>query len=639
MLFPYIEYFRNCLDRIFKTRTNYSRVEDIDPEARINTNDADSKQVIRDFASLILAPENRPIIYATGTLTIFNGMFNYLPSYFLAQAISSVRESQNSEEELPWSESYELFIAAACVTYAASQLTANLREYLMTSVSANSNQKLINLIVRHLVKNKSLEFHNETPFGDHMFLLQKGFSVTNAGTPILNTIMPTIAEITIASLALSQVYGVKVGLNVLTMLAAFTAYSMKTTQPVIDINKEILEKNNLAFENLCKAIKNYKIEHDFGKDEYELHQVSVKVNELFETIVKAQKVSISINNGHILIARAFMLSACLLATTRDPDKLLVLFGYLNQLGTLLPSFGSSVNTLASSYPDIKFVFGELAKQSEVVNEHLGVELSLKPNHNLKFNGIFFSYPKKAKVRILDNFSASFITGKTYALVSESGAGKTTIFNLLYKYYVQGSGSITINDQDISGVDLKSLRGSIALLGQNPCLFAGTLRDNIKYGASNPDSITDTEILDLACKISLKDFICNFEKGLDHEVGEDGKFLSGGQQQRVAILRGLLKDCSIRLLDEVTASLDANTAHAVLRGIISFSKERNVTTIMISHNLIEVSNYADEILVLSDGMVAAKGTHSELLVNSNLYKSLWDKFSSQSPPVSGCRLLS
>jgi len=630
MLFSDIEYFKSCLDRI-KARFNYARVEDIDPEAGIDTpihNDATSKQVIRDFASLILARENRPMIFAASTITIINGIFNYLAPYVLAQAISSARKSQDSEEELPWNESYQLLFVAACVTYAAAQLTPNLREYLMTSVSANNNQKLINMIARHLVKNKSLEFHNETPFGNHMILLQKGFSVTNAGAPILNTIIPTVAEVTIASLALSLVYDVKVGLNVLTMLAAFTAYSIKTTQPVIDINKEALEKNTLAFENLCKAIKNYKIEHDFAKDEYELQQVSIKVKELFETIVKAQKISIVINSGNILIARAFMLSACLLATTRDPDALLVLFGYLNQLCILLPSFGSSVNTLAASYPDIKFVFGELSKKSEVVNEHPGVEITLNPNHNLKFNGVFFSYPKKPNVPILDDFSASFTTGKTYAFVSESGAGKTTIFNLLYKYYIHGSGSITINDQDISTVDLKSLRDSIALLGQDPCLFNGTLRDNIKYGSSHAENITDADILDLADKVSLTAFIDKFEMGLDHDIGEDGKFLSGGQQQRVAILRGLLKDCSIRLLDEVTASLDAKTADEVLAGIIRLSKENNVITLMISHNLNEVAKYADEILVLSGGKVVAQGTHSELLDISDNYKSLWGKFNSQ-----------
>jgi len=207
-------------------------------------------------------------------------------------------------------------------------------------------------------------------------------------------------------------------------------------------------------------------------------------------------------------------------------------------------------------------------------------------------------------------------GKVTALVGPSGGGKSTVFNLLLRFYEAADGRISIDGQDIAAVSRKSLRGQIAYVGQHTHLFRGTVRDNIRYGRLGA---SEAEIVAAATAAHAHDFIMAFPSGYDTPVGEHGHQLSGGQRQRIAIARALIKDAPMILLDEATASLDAESERHVQAAIAELCKGR--TTLVIAHRLSTIM-HADRILVVENGLVVETGRHDELLRKGGRYASFY-----------------
>ena len=234
--------------------------------------------------------------------------------------------------------------------------------------------------------------------------------------------------------------------------------------------------------------------------------------------------------------------------------------------------------------------------------------------NIVFNNIKFTYPERETV--LDDISFNIESGKTVGLVGSTGSGKTTLIRLLMRFHDPLSGQIEIDDKDIKGLTLNSLRGSIALVSQNTTLFPGTVRENIAYGKPNS---SEEEILNAARIAEASVFISELPEGMDTNIGEDGHKLSGGQRQRLAIARAVLKDAPILILDEATSNVDNETEAALQRSIEKISVDR--TTLIIAHRLSTIRN-ADRIIVLDSGSISEEGTHDELIKNNGIYSRLW-----------------
>ncbi len=238
--------------------------------------------------------------------------------------------------------------------------------------------------------------------------------------------------------------------------------------------------------------------------------------------------------------------------------------------------------------------------------------------DIEFKNVYFGYKSQdgKDGEVLKNVSFTVRKGQTVALVGSSGGGKTTICNLLPRFYVCENGQITIGGTNINEVSTKALRDKIAVVAQDVFLFAGSVRDNIMYGSPNA---TEAEMILAAKRANIHDYVMSLPSGYDTEVGERGVKLSGGQKQRISIARAFLKNPAILILDEATSALDNMTEMQVQQALAELSVGR--TTLVVAHRLSTVKN-ADEILVLTDGVVTERGAHDELVQSGGLYAELY-----------------
>jgi ABC transporter fused permease/ATP-binding protein len=271
--------------------------------------------------------------------------------------------------------------------------------------------------------------------------------------------------------------------------------------------------------------------------------------------------------------------------------------------------GGSIAGLGDIYGQVQKAIGSSERVLEILDEEVeseGGDVALDFKGKIEFKNIRFHYPTRPEIDVLKDLSFHVNPGEKVALAGHSGAGKSTIIQLLLRFYDLQNGSILVDDKNINHWDLKALRSKVGMVPQEVLLFGGSIRENIRY--AKPDA-SEEEIIQAAKKANAWQFISKFPEGLETLVGERGVKLSGGQRQRVAIARAILKNPSILILDEATSSLDAESESLVQEALDELMKGR--TTIIIAHRLATIRK-VDRIYVLKDGEIIEEGNHHDLL---------------------------
>ncbi len=440
------------------------------------------------------------------------------------------------------------------------------------------------------------------------------------GSGILNLMKDSLTLIILVGLMFYQNWNLALFAIIMMPLAAIVAKSLGKR-----INKAVAESARIEgglTAYLSEVIKGTRMIKIYQQENFEFDRSAKKIDE---------RTNIQIKIGKILI-RATPIMEVLTG--------IMIAGFIYYSGFMIANGQMQINNFFSfltammlayqpirSLATINMLFNQGAVGAERVFNVLDAEPDIKEissapilnikKGSIKFDDVTFSYINTEE-KAIKNINFSVEGGTTVALVGHSGAGKSTIINLLPRFYDPKKGAVYIDQQNISSVTLSSLRKNISMVSQDIILFDDTIRANIAYANR---LATDQQIKKACDFAAATEFIEKLPQGFETVIGENGVRLSGGQKQRVSIARAVLKDSPIILLDEATSSLDAESEEKVQNAIINLTK--NKTTLVIAHRLSTIIR-ADKIIVLNQGTIVDIGTHNELLSNSMIYKNLYSK---------------
>jgi ABC-type multidrug transport system fused ATPase/permease subunit len=318
-----------------------------------------------------------------------------------------------------------------------------------------------------------------------------------------------------------------------------------------------------------------------------------------------------------LLAQAFVLLIGARMVARGdltPGSFSAIFLYLGMLVTPLRSLGMWIGQAQRATASGERIFQVIDEPEEIADHPGATPLGPGPGR-VRFEHVSFEYLPGRPV--LEDIDLDIAAGRTVALIGHTGSGKTTLTSLVPRFYDATTGRITVDEQDVRDVTLTSLRSAIGVIAQDPFLFSATVRENIAFGSAG---ISDAEVERVSRLAQAHEFVERLPQGYDTVIGERGITLSGGQRQRIAIARALAVDPRVLILDDATASVDATTEAQIRTGLRTAMEGR--TTLIIAHRLSTIA-LADEIVVLADGRVAARGTHDELVGTSPVYREIYE----------------
>tara|TARA_B100001057_G_scaffold68734_1_gene62522 strand:+ start:463 stop:2205 length:1743 start_codon:yes stop_codon:yes gene_type:complete len=389
------------------------------------------------------------------------------------------------------------------------------------------------------------------------------------------------------------------------------------------ITTQAQEKSGDLNRYLIDLFKNHKIIKIFQRESFEETRSEKFVNDLKEKSAKIA--AVYIRSAPIME----ILTGIMIATLIFYSGKLIISGeiginnFFSFLAAMMLAYQpvktlTKVNvSISQGFSAAKRILPIIDSENEINLNEQGQKLSIVEG-NIVFDNIDFTYKSNPENKVLQNISLKFTGGKMTALVGHSGSGKSTLLNMIPRIYLPTNGNIYFDNQDISKVNLYSLRNQISIVDQNTTLFDDTVFNNIKY--ARPDA-NEEDILK-AVKLSMCDeFINNLENGFETMIGENGVKLSGGEKQRLSIARAFLKNSRIILLDEATSSLDSETEEKIQKALENLTV--NKTTIVIAHRLSTILN-SDNIYVIDNGKIVDSGKHDELLDKSKIYKNFYQR---------------
>jgi subfamily B ATP-binding cassette protein MsbA len=442
-------------------------------------------------------------------------------------------------------------------------------------------------------------------------------------TVILNLFKDSLTLIGLLSVMFYQNW--KLALVAIIMIPLATYAAKNLGKRIGKVSTEVQEEAGRFNSHLIEIFKNHKIIKIFQQEEKENRRILTFINSLKE---KSKKVSFIFVRATpimetltgIMIAALIYFSGKLILNDE-----LEINNFFSFLAAMMLAY-QPVRSLATLNMAIhqglsgaRRILPIIDNKNLISDTEDNTDLNLTSG-NIEFQNVSFKYKntEKSEKNTLKSVNLKITGGKMHALVGHSGAGKSTILNLIPRFFNSTDGDILIDNQSIYKTTISSLRKNISLVSQDTTLFDDTIKNNIAY--ANP-SATDDEIIEAAKNSYADEFIEKLPKKYETQIGENGVRLSGGEKQRISIARAILKKTQIILLDEATSSLDAETENKIQKGLTYLTK--NKTTLVIAHRLSTILN-SEKIFVIDNGQIISEGTHKELLENSAIYKNFYDK---------------
>ena len=513
---------------------------------------------------------------------------------------------------------------ALIISYGVARIASltfeGMRDALFSKVSQHAIREVSLTIFKHL-HSLSLQFHLNRQTGALSKFIDRGTKgIDFLLRYVIFNVVPTFIEIILVTIILLNLYGYFYALITIITITIYVILTFIITQWRVQFRRDMNSADNSVSTKMIDSLLNFETVKYFNNENHEFNRLDVSLKK-YELAANKSRHSLSLLNIAQIIVIMSGITIMLVMTAfgiRSNDisigGFVVINAYMLQLYQPLNFLGSVYREIQQSLVDMENMFNLLDEKSKVKDSLKQLKINSKTE--IKFSNISFGYDERRTV--IKDISFEVPNGKKVAIVGPTGAGKSTISRLLFRFYDPTNGSIYINDENINSISQHSLRKIIGVVPQDTVLFNDTIHYNISYG--DPKASED-DIINAAKNADIHNFVISLPDGYETIVGERGLKLSGGEKQRVAIARTFLKNPKILFFDEATSALDSTTEKEIQKNLENMSKDK--TTLIIAHRL-STAAYADNIIVLDKGSIIEQGSHNYLLDLKGKYFEMWEK---------------
>lgn len=553
-------------------------------------------------------------------LLTIGGQFVIVGSPFLlGAAIDATKLAEDSLQT-----QISALIIALVLGYGGLRLLATIlsegREYIFAPVAQSAQRAVATETFAHM-HCLSLRYHLEKRTGRLTRIIERGVkSIDFLFRFLLFNIGPTFLQLGIVGVAFAAAFDWRFAAVAIVIVLTYVAFTVITTEWRLKFRRDMNRQDNEAAAKAVDSLLNYETVKYFSAEGFETSRYDGAMAGYMKAAIRSRTSLSTVNIGQSFLMNLGLILVVLLAVDGILGGDALSIGDITAVTLVMMQLYRPLNILGFAYREIKQALTDLENMFSLMDRRPEIEDRVDATElgevtgRVEFEDVHFHYDPDRE--ILKGINFKIEPGQTVAIVGPTGAGKSTLSRILFRFYNIASGTVRIDGQDLNDLTQASVRQALGIVPQDTVLFNDTIGYNIGYAKAGA---TQAEIEQAANDAQVHDFISGLPDGYETVVGERGLKLSGGEKQRVAIARTLLKNPSILILDEATSALDSATEREIQTALDRIARHR--TTLVIAHRLTTIIG-ADQILVMEDGHIRERGTHNELLRANGLYAHLW-----------------